>query len=211
MNNTIKNGYEEFSFPDEKETERAVKVCCGVCCNACETPVEYAWRKRKTDLAQLLSLAVERELTDREKAVIYDYYCGGMSLSEIGVKECLAKETVHAAKLRAEEKLRRALIYVKMYQQDEIAEEKITPLNESFAIIRAQRARPLSLAGRLEAERVSRGLTLRKAGQASGIDFRRIGLFEKGKVLPDAEEIRALCLLYETTPDRMLDFERNYQ
>lgn len=211
MNNAIKNSSEEFTYPDEKEAQRAVRICCGVCCNACETPVEYAWRKRKTDMAQLLALAIEKELTERERAVIRDYYCGEMSLSKIAAKECIAKETVHTAKIRAEEKLRRVLMYVRMYQQDEICEEKIRPLNESFAIIRARRSEPDTLGERLEKERVSRGITLKKAEETAGIDSRRLSLFEKGKALPDADEIKALCLLYETTPDRMLDFERSYQ
>ena len=49
-----------FRYPSKEEIKAAQLACCGRCCDACETPAEYAWRKRSVDLSVLLENAIEK-------------------------------------------------------------------------------------------------------------------------------------------------------
>lgn len=43
----------DFSFPTPEERRAAMCVCCGSHCPGCESPDDYAWRRRDVDLSVL--------------------------------------------------------------------------------------------------------------------------------------------------------------
>ena len=166
-------------------------MCCGRCCTACETPVEYAWRKRETDLADILGMAVERELTEKEREVIKDYYFGGLSGDEIARKECISRAAVSSAKKRAEKKLKRALYYLKVYMTGATGGEVY--FDSEAAVLAARQARGGPVGKRIADLRTAGGFTLEKAAALLGISVSRLSRLESGAALPDAEEIRRIC------------------
>lgn len=185
------------SYPSEEEIRRAVKICCGRCCFACETPVEYAWRRRKKDLADILSLAIDRELTERERDVIKDYYFNDMSAEEIARKRGISRAAANAAKKRAEQKLRKALCYLKIYLSgsDEATEDDIR-IDSEAAILAARRMKGGDTGIRIAKLRKERALSYGAASRMTGISIKRMMKIEGGEALPDAGEIRKICALY---------------
>lgn len=206
MNITITDTIDDFNYPDEQESMAAVRACCGRCCTACESPAEYAWRKRNVDMAALLSIAIERELTDRERSVIEDYYFVHMKTGEISQKEGLDRTTVTAARKRAEDKLRRALAYVYMYQHDCITQpdEKLC-LGNSFAILEAARNSGKSVGARLRSRRIAMAHSLAKVSEATGIDPLRLSEIENDRAVPDGTEEELIMSAYQMTKDELFN------
>ncbi len=208
MNLTIKNECEVFSYPDRKEIETAVKLCCGRCCDACESPVEFAWRKRRIDLAYLVGLAVENELTPRERQVIRSVYYEGKSNAQTAEKYRLSRETVRSARKRAEEKLRHALKYVKYYIDDRIplTDSSLLP-GDVLSVIRARETRAANLGGKLFRLRSAKAFPVKLISDITGISVSRLRKFESGGALPDALEIGELCAAYGVTPNEIFDYD----
>ena len=205
MKIAIKNYELAQNYPDEDEIRQAVKVCCGRCCVACETPVEYAWRKRETDLAFMLDAAIENELTETEREVIRDYYFSGTNCAAIARKRGVAAASVKATRKRAEQKLRQALKYLYMYMRDrpETGENEVC-LDNGFSILAAKKGAPGDISGRIRALRVKRGLSGKKASEFLGIPLPRLTELESGGGLPDAEEIKKICSVYSVSFDELL-------
>ena len=183
---------------------RAVKVCCGRCCHACETPVEYAWRRRKTDMADILALAIDRELTVREREVTEDYWLSGMSFAEIAESRNISRASVGAAKSRAEKKLKKALCYLKVYLSELPAEPDDISIEPEAAILAARAARGGDIGSRIGNLRISRALPRAKASAVTGINERRLEKIECGSVLPDAGEIVRICSAYGVSYEELL-------
>ncbi len=203
INKTINNVYE--TYPSEEEIKIAVRACCGRCCSACETPVEYAWRKRKTDLADILALAMERELTEREREVIKDSYFNEMSAREIADKFGFSRAAAGAVKKRAENKLKKALYYLKIYLADfEQASEDDISIDAQAAILAARQSKEKCAGKKIMNLRYSKGLTLPAASRMTGISEERTAELESGS-LPDAAEIKQICLAYGISYEELLD------
>ncbi|MBR6701566.1 MAG: transcriptional regulator [Clostridia bacterium] len=205
MNIAIENHDLKQNYPDEEEIRQAVKACCGRCCVACETPVEYAWRKRETDMALLLDTAIERELTDNERRVIYARYFEDKSVSEIAKELSLAPSSVRETRLRAERKLKKALAYLYMYVTDTVTKPDFEIcLDNSFSVLAAKKQTPLKVGARLRNIRVGRALTREKASDVLGIGMERLGRIERGKANPDALEIRRICGVFGVSYEKLL-------
>ena len=115
---TIKETPADISLPSEKEIREAVKICCGRCCTACKTPVEYAWRKRRIDLAKLLGIAVEKELSEKEKFYIKQVFYRGKTVSQTAAQAGVSAAAVSKTIAKAKDKLRHALKYAIIYQNE---------------------------------------------------------------------------------------------
>ncbi len=159
--------------------------------------MEYAWRRRKTDLADILNLAIDRELTEKEREVIKDFYFNEMSAEEIARKTGTSRTAVNAAKNRAEQKLRKALCYLKIYLSglDEAAEDD-TGIDCEAAILAAREMKGGDTGKRIAKLRKERALSYGAASRMTGISLKRMKRIESGEALPDAGEIRRICALY---------------
>lgn len=194
----------DFDYPDEEEMKTAMKICCGRCCSACETPAEYAWRKRKVDMAELVEIAVENELTEKEKDVIRKLYYEDKKVSELNGGES-ARSSNYRTVNRALEKLRNSLKYVYMYQHDFIPRDDfLMPVEESLTMLSAKHKRSEDLASKLATERIKRGISLRKASAATGISRARLEKIEGGDTAPDIDELSAVCHAYGISAENLL-------
>lgn len=52
----------DFSFPTPEERQAAMCVCCGSHCPGCESPDDYAWRRRDVDLSALADEVIKQGL-----------------------------------------------------------------------------------------------------------------------------------------------------
>ena len=97
-------------FPSREEIRAAQLACCGRCCNQCESPAEYAWRKRDVDMAILLEKAIENELTERQRLMIGLYYFKGMNIPKIaemlGVNRSTVSRTISRGRRSILEKMK---------------------------------------------------------------------------------------------------------
>ncbi len=197
MNITIDNGTADISLPSEEEMKEAVKICCGRCCHECETPVEYAWRKRMLDLAGLTGRAVEEVLSEAEKAYIKAYYYEGRSTGEIAGEKGVSRSVVCAALTRAKEKLRRALGYAVIYQNSLEGGAQTEAFTEyALHIIGARHCRSEDVGTRLKELRSARAVNTSAAAKALGIGIERLLDIEAGRVEPLAREVLGLCEVY---------------
>ena len=98
-----------FRYPSKEEIKAAQLACCGRCCDACETPAEYAWRKRGVDMAILLEKAIEAELSESERKAVRAHWYESMSVKEIAASQGISSAAVSVTLKRAQDKLHRAL------------------------------------------------------------------------------------------------------
>ena len=101
----------KLSYPSREEIRAAQLACCGRCCNACEAPAAYAWRKREVDMSFLLEKAIQKELTEAERGVISEFWFEEKTLTEIARKRNIAASSVKGTLGRAQAKLEKVLSY----------------------------------------------------------------------------------------------------
>lgn len=194
-----------FSYPAPEEAREATKAVCGRCCTECETPAEYAWRKRDITLERLLRDAIESELTEREREAILLIYYGNKTVMQTASLLGKSPSTVFKLKNSAEDKLRRVLRYVVAYQHDSDSDE-----TEALAFMRARclagaKAGDGSTVGqRLEKLRMSSCISPDAIARVLGIGTGRLRSIEKDSALPDAEEIGTFADFYGTTADYII-------
>lgn len=197
------------SYPSREEIRAAQLACCGRCCNACEAPAAYAWRKREVDMSFLLEKAIRNELTETEREVINEFWFQEKTLTEIAREREISPASVKGTVTRAQDKLKRVLSYAVRYQQS-VADESITPLvlSRARAIAAARNNSGNSAGERLKRLRVAENLSIAAVGAASDISEKRLLKLENGSpIQPD--ELLTLSALFGVTTDFILKGEFN--
>lgn len=199
----------DITYPSEEEMRTAQLLCCGRVCKECETPAAYALRKREVDLALLLEIAIENELTDKEKKVVQERWYNSLSLSDISRNFGVSPSAVKRTSDRALEKLERVLRYVVFYQRD-ITEESVVPssVGRARVIASARKATADKMNLRLKNLRLGKGLSVEAVGKATGITSKRIEEIEKGDMLK-TDELIIFSDFFAVTTDYILKGENN--
>jgi predicted DNA-binding protein YlxM (UPF0122 family) len=196
-------------YPDKDEIKAAQLACCGRHCSACESPAEYAWRKREVDMSLLLERAIRKELTEVERSVITLHWYDGKSLSEISKLKGSSVTAVRKTLLRAQQKLERVLSYAVCYQQNILSESVIPVIVGRAKVISAARNASDGKPGdRIARLRQSQCLTVEALGYATGIKPTRITKLENG-AQPDCSEVIAFSRFFSVTTDFILKGETN--
>ncbi|MGN0573791.1 MAG: helix-turn-helix domain-containing protein [Acutalibacteraceae bacterium] len=195
-------------FPSDDEIKAAQRVCCGRCCNQCESPAEYAWRKREVDLSFLLEMAIKTELTDFERDVITGYWFDSKSISQLAKSRGCNISLISKTLKNGEERLERVLRYVVMYQEN-LSEESAIPLilGRARVISAARNAEGGSSGERIKRLRQSQSIKPKKLARVLGIKTDRLRMLENGAE-PSIAELMSLSAFYKVTTDYILKGER---
>ncbi len=198
-------------FPSREEIRAAQLACCGRCCTQCESPAEYAWRKRDVDMAILLEKAIANELTETEREAVTDHWFNNETVSQIAEKKGINPSAVNRTLKRAQEKLERVLRYAICYQRMQ-SNESIVPivLGRARVIAAARNAVGGSTGDRITRLRQSQNLTREVLAPALDIGVKRLGQLEKDAV-PTGDELEAISNFFEVTADFILKGELNEQ
>ena len=195
-------------YPSKEEIKAAQLACCGRCCDACETPAEYAWRKRGVDLAMLLEHAIENELSEAEKSAVRNRWFESMTVSEIAAMQGISTAAVSVTLKRAQDKLHRVLRYAVAYQNNVGRESAISLLLARARVVAAARnTNGGSLQERLHALRVAENLSREALAGVSSVPAERIAAIEKGRAEPHMHELVALSEAFGVTADYILKGE----
>jgi len=201
MNIAINSREIDISLPSEEEIDQAVRVCCGRYCRACETPVEYAWRKRQTDLAYLVGLAVEKELTETEREYIKELFWNKKLPGRIAAEKGVSPSAVSMSVARAKRKLRKALEYVIIYQNELVNPDDSAPLFEHAFAVHFTAADGADLPSSLRRIRARRGIPLETEARALGIEQSRLSGIESGEITPLPAEVLGICEICNVIKD----------
>lgn len=195
-----------FNYPDEAEIKAAQSACCGRCCKECETPAEYAWRKRSVDLAALLEIAISKELTEKEQLAITDFWFDSLTLTQISQKRNISPAAVHKTLERAQDKLKKVLEYTVKYQNEILADSNIIPLalGRARVIAAAKRFKAGSAGDRIRRLRQSENLSRLSLGKVLGISENRLKRLEEAESVPDIREVIVISEFFSVTTDYIL-------
>ena len=201
----------KVAFPSKEEMKTAQLVCCGRCCTQCESPAEYAWRKREVDMASLLELAIENELTPTEREVVKLYWYDSETVTSIANRKGINPSAVNRTLLRANEKLENVLKYAVLYQ-NELNNENVVPiiLGRARVIAAAKNMTGNTAGERITILRRSRNITKDKLASALGISKKRLENIENN-VIPDGNELLLLSVFFDVTADYILKGESDEQ
>lgn len=200
---------QDITYPDEEEIRAAQLLCCGRVCRECETPAEYAWRKRDVDMALLLELAIENELTENEKNIVRDKWYNSLSVSQIARNRGVTLNAVRHTSDRALAKLENALKYVVFYQRD-ISVESIVPATVARAamIASARKNKSADIGQRIKNLRLGQGFSIKALSKATGVAPNRIEEIEKGE-MPETDELIIFSSFFAVTTDYILKGDCN--
>ncbi len=195
-------------YPSKEEIKAAQLACCGRCCDACETPAEYAWRKRGVDMAVLLEHAIENELSAAEKSAVRSRWFESMTVGEIAAMQGISSAAVSVTLKRAQDKLHRVLRYAIAYQNNVGRESAVSLVLARARVVAAARNRSgESLQERLFALRVKENLTREALAKVSCVTAERIAAVENGRE-PHMQELVALSEAFGVTVDYLLKGEK---
>lgn len=193
------SGEVRVAFPSKDEIKAAQLACCGRCCTQCESPAEYAWRKRDVDMAILLEKAIENELTETERETVRLHWFDFESVTSIAERKGINPSAVKRTLERAQDKLERVLRYTVFYQSQQ-KNESIVPLvlGKARVIAAARSAVGGSTGDRITRLRQSQNLTKEILASVLGISQKRLDELESDAV-PDADELTALSKFFDVT------------
>ena len=194
-------------FPSREEIRTAQLACCGRCCTQCESPAEYAWRKRDVDMAILLEKAIADELTETEREAVTEHWFNFETITSIAAKKKINASAVKRTLSRATDKLTKVLRYAVCYQQN-ISDENIVPvvLGRARVIAAARNAKGGNSGDRITRLRQSQNLTKEVLAPALGISADRLGRLEQGAI-PMGDELEAISNFFSVTADFILKGE----
>ncbi len=199
-----------YKYPSKEEIKAAQLACCGHCCDVCETPVEYAWRKRGVDMALLLENAIENELSAAEKLAVRNHWFESMSVGEIAAIQGISTAAVSVTLKRAQGKLHKALRYAVAYQNNVGKDSAVSlVLARARVIAAARNSTGDSLPERLHALRVAENLSREALGKVSSVSAVRYAAIESGRSEPHINELVALSETFGVTTDYLLKGEKS--
>ena len=186
----------------------AQKICCGRVCKMCESPAEYAWRRRTVDLAVLVREAVEQDLSSTERETVEKYWFEDMTLTEIAAETGRAPPNVARTLERAHKKLYAVLRHVVQYQHN-LEKASFAPLavRKAMMVAAAEKQTAGSLGERLKRLRVKENIPAQKLADIFKIPKTRLLSIEKGKVITNAQELLKMAAFFNTTTDCLLKGE----
>ena len=195
-------------FPSEDEIKAAQRVCCGRCCKQCETPAEYAWRKREVDLSFLLERAIRTELTDFEREVIMGHWFDSKTITQLANSRGCSISLISKTLKNGEEKLERVLRYVVMYQENLFDESAVSIILGRARVISAARNVVGGSSGdRIRRLRLSQSIKPKSLARALGMTTARLKMLENGAE-PNSAELLSLSMFFEVTIDYILKGEK---
>lgn len=211
MNKTETKNDVKVAFPSREEMKTAQLICCGRCCTQCETPAEYAWRKREVDMANLLELAIKNELTETEREAVRLYWYESETVTSIADKKGINPSAVNRTLSRAKEKLENVLKYAVLYQ-NELYNEDAVPviLGRARVIAAAKMTVGVTTGERISKLRQSQNLTRERLASALGMGVKRLENLENN-VMPDGNELLSLSVFFNVSSDYILKGESDEQ
>ncbi len=127
------------------------------------------------------------------RAVFYD----GKTLSEVSAEKGVSPAAVSAALSKAKQKLKKALDYVIIYQNElEGGRGTEALLNYAVSVNAARQSAGASPGEKLKNLRAARAIPSSVAAKALGIDRARLLEIESGSAEPLAAEVLGLCEIY---------------
>ena len=96
----------DFSFPTPEV--RLLRLACP----GCESPDDYAWRRRDVDLSVLADEVIKTRLTPRERQVTEAYWFDGSTISTIAQKLGVCPSSVSRCLDKAQRKIYDALSFL---------------------------------------------------------------------------------------------------
>ncbi|MBQ2774609.1 MAG: hypothetical protein IJF40_01805 [Clostridia bacterium] len=198
----------DFSFPSPEERKAAMSVCCGSHCPGCESPDDYAWRRRDVDLSLLADDVIEKRLTPKEREVMTAYWFGGKTLSSIASEFGVCPSSVSRCLEKAQKKLYDALSCAVAYQHN-IENVDFLPIavRRALAVSAAKRYEPKNIGERIRKLRCSQNIGEQLLSEATGIPLKRLRAIEDSGELPTLSQIVLLAGFFETTTDYLLKGE----
>ena len=191
---------------DEQELRAVTKRVCGVHCRNCETPVELTCRQRETDMADILNLAIEKELNEKERKVIYSIYFEEKTVPAIAKELGDSERNVRRIKTVAHEKLYQSLKYLNFYLTN-LENDGVFETHRYLTILKHRHQRPKSCGGKIKQIRLLNRVSRKKLAEITGIGENRLKRIEGEESEPSAQEIIALCDVFSLTPNRLLGYE----
>ncbi|NLP48587.1 MAG: helix-turn-helix domain-containing protein [Clostridiales bacterium] len=191
-----------------EETAAALANCCGKLCKMCEPPDDYAYRRRSVDLANLLTRAVENDLTALEREAVTLFWFEGMTLTEIAQRTGRAPPNISRSLDRAKEKLHLFLKAAVQYQHD-LEDDSLTPLalQKAMMVAAAAKQKPGSTGGRIKKERLARNIDLPALAPALNMTQRRLKAAEEDKIRLYADELLDIANFFDLKVDYLLKGE----
>ncbi len=198
----------DFSFPTPEERKAAMCVCCGSHCPGCESPDDYAWRRRDVDLSLLADEVIKTRLTERERAVVEAYWFDSMTVSGIAQRDGLCPSSVSRCLEKAQHKIYDALKFAVAYQHD-IENTDFLPVavRRAFAVSAARRFEPQTLGERIKKLRCSENIGEDMLCCALKLSQRTLRLIESGEKEPSLRQLTELAAFFGTTADYLLKGE----
>ncbi len=198
----------DFSFPSPEERKAAMSVCCGSHCPGCESPDDYAWRRRDVDLSLLADEVIEKRLTPKEREVMTAYWFGGKTLSAIASEFGVCTSSVSRCLEKAQKKLYDALSCAVAYQHN-IENIDFLPIavRRALAVSAAKRFEPKNIGERIRKLRCSQNIGEQLLSEATGIPIKCLRAIEESGEMPTLSQIVLLAGFFETTTDYLLKGE----
>ncbi len=204
----IRDYFEATTLPTPEEAKAAQNACCGRVCKMCESPAEYAWRRRTVDLAKLVCDAVEEDLSDNEREAVEKYWFDGMTITQIAAATGRAAPNVARTLEKAKQKLYAVLRHTVKYQYN-LETTDLTPVavRKSLVIAAAGRQNEKSVGARVKALRTGENIGTALLAQTLAIPESHLLAIENSTTLPDIKELLAIAAFFERTTDSLLGRE----
>ena len=198
----------DFSFPTHEERQVAMCVCCGSHCPGCESPDDYAWRRRDVDLSLLTDEVIKTRLTPREREVTEAYWFDGLTVSAIAEKIGVCPSSVSRRLEKAQRKIYDALSFTVKYQHDlESVEFLPIAVRRALAVSAAKRYKPESVGGRIKKLRCGENIGEQMLCDALGMRIKTLRMIESGEKEPSLHQLTELAGFFGTTADYLLKGE----
>ncbi len=173
----------------------------------CESPAEYAWRRRTVDLATLVCDAVEEDLSDNEREAVKKYWFEGMTITQIAAATGRAAPNVARTLEKARQKLYSVLRHTVKYQYN-LENTDLTPVAVRKALVTAAAGvatqSEKSFGARLKALRMGENISTPLLARALAMRESRLLAIEKASVLPNIKELLVIAAFFGRTTDYFL-------
>jgi len=170
-----------------------------------ETQAEFIERKHGVDLADLVQIVIEEKLNEKEKFILRGFWFKGMTPKAIALKSNSSVSNIYKILNTAEKKIRMYLEYVIVYQ-DHLIKRELIPVSvrQSISDAAIKQAKGKSMGERLKKLRVSENIPIQRLESSLQMPTGRLDFIEKGKSLPNTEELIKLTAFFNTTADYIL-------
>ena len=169
-----------------------------------ETIDEYMMRKRKIELNSLVREVIDKELSEKDRTIVYMHWFQGKNITEISQAIGIDRSNISRRMDKINDIIYDKLKYALQYRYGKDYSDSVRVIIKNKDALRLASHSADTLSGRIQNLRLQQSFSLKDTSEMTGISETHLCKIENGQCQATADDVRRIATAFKTSGDYIL-------